>query len=157
MCLEEDEMFGCCFLGEGGGGALPSSLEARNWANSLDKLLLSSYGTALFRAFLQKEYAEENLDFVLKVERYRQAEGCDRDEKLAVLWIRIRKDPHHFGNLDPDQLKIRIRIKELSWIRTGSGSSSICRWLAKLYGIKHFFKVMSLNLEDRIWIRIRIK
>jgi hypothetical protein len=74
MCLEEDEMFGCCFLGEGGGGALPSSLEARNWANSLDKLLLSSYGTALFRAFLQKEYAEENLDFVLKVERYRQAE-----------------------------------------------------------------------------------
>jgi hypothetical protein len=81
MCLEEDEMFGCCFLGEGGGGALPSSLEARNWANSLDKLLLSSYGTALFRAFLQKEYAEENLDFVLKVERYRQAEGCNKKEK----------------------------------------------------------------------------
>jgi hypothetical protein len=31
----------------------------------------------------------------------------------AVLWIRIRKDPHHFGNLDPHphQIKIRIRIK----------------------------------------------
>jgi hypothetical protein len=32
-----------------------------------------------------------------------------------VLWIRIRKDPHHFVNLDqhpdPHQLKIRIRIK----------------------------------------------
>jgi hypothetical protein len=31
---------------------------------------------------------------------------------LTVLWIRIRKDPHHFGNLDPHphQIKIRIRI-----------------------------------------------
>jgi hypothetical protein len=28
-----------------------------------------------------------------------------------VLWIRILKDPHHFGNLDPHQIKIRIRIK----------------------------------------------
>jgi hypothetical protein len=31
----------------------------------------------------------------------------------TVLWIRIRKDQHHFGNLDPHphQIKIRIRIK----------------------------------------------
>jgi hypothetical protein len=28
-----------------------------------------------------------------------------------VLRIRIRIDPHHFGNLDPHQIKIRIRIK----------------------------------------------
>jgi hypothetical protein len=28
-----------------------------------------------------------------------------------VLWIRIRKDPHHFGNLDPYQIKKRIRFK----------------------------------------------
>jgi hypothetical protein len=35
----------------------------------------------------------------------------------AVLWIRIRMDSHHFGNLDPHpdpyshQIKIRIRIR----------------------------------------------
>jgi hypothetical protein len=30
-----------------------------------------------------------------------------------VLWIRVHKNPHHFGNLDPHQhqIKIRIRIK----------------------------------------------
>jgi hypothetical protein len=32
-----------------------------------------------------------------------------------VLWIRIHKDPHHFGNLGshphPHQIKIRIRIR----------------------------------------------
>jgi hypothetical protein len=34
-----------------------------------------------------------------------------------VVWIRIRKDPHHFVNLEmrpkqhPHQIKIRIRIK----------------------------------------------
>jgi hypothetical protein len=33
--------------------------------------------------------------------------------RASVLWIRIRvrKDPHHFGNLEPHQIKIRIRIK----------------------------------------------
>jgi hypothetical protein len=36
---------------------------------------------------------------------------------LSMLLIRIRKDPHHFGNLDPDpyphphQIKIRIQIR----------------------------------------------
>ncbi len=38
-----------------------------------------------------------------------------RLEKTAVLWIRIwiRKDPHHFGYLDPHprKKKMRIRIK----------------------------------------------
>ncbi len=33
----------------------------------------------------------------------------------AVLWIRIRMDPHHLDNLDPDphphHIKIRIRIR----------------------------------------------
>jgi hypothetical protein len=39
-------------------------------------------------------------------------------------WIRIRMDPHHFGNLDPHpdrhphkiKIWIRIRIKVMSWI-----------------------------------------
>ncbi len=28
-----------------------------------------------------------------------------------VLWIRIRKDPPHYGNLDPHPHKIKIRIR----------------------------------------------
>ncbi len=35
----------------------------------------------------------------------------------ALLWILIRMDPHHFGNLDPHQIKLRICIKVISWIR----------------------------------------
>ncbi len=72
-------------------------------------------------------------------------------------------DPHNFGNLDPHQIKIRIRIriKVISWIR--------CRfririnlqmtrqnvWNMSLF--EHFFKGLSLYLEARIWIRIRIR
>jgi hypothetical protein len=52
---------------------------------------------------------------------------------LPVLWIRIRMDPHHFGNLDrdldphqgskpdPHQIKIRIRIRIKE--KCGSGSA----------------------------------
>eukprot|EP00094_Tigriopus_californicus_P006144 TCALIF_05916-PA protein Name:"Similar to RGS4 Regulator of G-protein signaling 4 (Pongo abelii)" AED:0.19 eAED:0.19 QI:13/0/0.5/1/1/0.5/2/0/218 len=40
-------------------------------------------GRALFRAFLQKEYAEENLDFVLKVDIYRT---CSPRKRAKMAW-----------------------------------------------------------------------
>ena len=136
MCLEEDEMFGCCFLGEGGGSALPSSLEARNWATSLDKLLLSSYGTALFRAFLQKEYAEENLDFVLKVERYRESGPKKRERdawKIYRTYIAIGA-PHEL-NLDILSRKVRfVPHSFLPCCASGYRSARIRTFLLDLLG-----------------------
>ncbi len=72
----------------------------------------------------------------------------------TVLWIRIRMDPHHFGNLDPHpdsdphkiKFRIRIRIKVISWIRNRSGSASIWRWQAKMYGIWAYSSIFS-----RVW------
>ena len=43
-----------------------------------------SDGAALFRAFLQREYAEENLDFVLKVEDFKNQE-CPR-KRIRMAW-----------------------------------------------------------------------
>ncbi len=57
-----------------------------------------------------------------------------------MLWIRIRKDPHHFGNLDPepDQFAdVKPKCMEYEPI------------LAFFQGFELFFKA-------RIWIRIRI-
>ncbi len=58
-------------------------------------------------------------------------------------------DPHHFGNLDPESASkwIRIRI----YLQMTSRND----WNMNL--IQHFFKGLSLYLEARIWIRIRIK
>jgi hypothetical protein len=82
-------------------------------------------------------------------------------------------DPHHFCNLDPHpdphqhQLKIkirilsRIRIKVIGWIRNririhiNLQMTSQNVWNMSLY--EHFFKGLSLYLEARIWIRIRIR
>lgn len=77
-------MLNCCCLGSGG-AVLPSTLEARAWT-SMDQLLQSSYGTALFRAFLQREYAEENLDFVLRVERYWEAPPKRREREAWKIY-----------------------------------------------------------------------
>ncbi|TRY79081.1 hypothetical protein TCAL_05916 [Tigriopus californicus] len=46
-------------------------------------LILPQDGRALFRAFLQKEYAEENLDFVLKVDIYRT---CSPRKRAKMAW-----------------------------------------------------------------------
>ena len=58
-------------------------------------------GIALFRAFLQKEYAEENLDFVLKVTAYKECSPRKRQKmawKLYKTYIAIGA-PHEL-NLD---------------------------------------------------------
>lgn len=109
MCVENGgDMFNCCFIGKRS-NLLPSSLEARSWDSSLDKLLQSSYGTALFRAFLQKEYAEENLDFVLRVERYRESQPKKRErEAWKIYRTYIAIGAHHELNLDILSRKVGI-------------------------------------------------
>jgi hypothetical protein len=70
-------------------------------------------------------------------------------------------DPHHIKDgsaLDPHQMKIRIRIKVISWIRNririNSQMTNQNAWNVNLF--EHFFKELSLYLEARIWIRICI-
>ncbi len=96
---------------------------------------------------------------------------------VAVLWIRIRMDPYHFGNLDPRRhhikirirIRIRIRVKVVIWIMNQwTRSASICRWQAKMYGIWAYFSTFSSNPSEwsgsasdphqiKIWIRIRVR
>ncbi len=74
-----------------------------------------------------------------------------------MLCIRIRKDPHHFDNLNPLQIKIRIRIK---LYKLGPNPEPDphqfvdvkpkCMELALFHGFGPFFEV-------RIWIRISVK
>nr|AFM85549.1 regulator of G-protein signaling 5-like protein [Callorhinchus milii] len=49
----------------------PSQLEVLQWRDSLEKLLLNNYGLLAFRAFLQSEYSEENIEFYLACEDYK--------------------------------------------------------------------------------------
>ena len=98
----------CSCLGSRGPGTLPSTVEARSWATSMNHLLQSSYGTALFRAFLQREYAEENLDFILQVERYWEATPKKRGKeawRIYRTYICIGS-PHEL-NLDMLSRKVR--------------------------------------------------
>ncbi|KAM9858670.1 regulator of G-protein signaling 3-like [Aulostomus maculatus] len=50
----------------------PSAGDVLRWAESLEALLTNQYGLAVFRHFLRSEFSEENLDFWLAVERFKQ-------------------------------------------------------------------------------------
>ena len=54
------------------------------FCNESDILLHFTDGAALFRAFLQREYAEENLDFILKVEEFKNTD-CSR-KRIRIAW-----------------------------------------------------------------------
>ena len=105
-------MLRCC-LSDDQENILPSSVEARSWSTTLDTLIQSSYGAALFRAFLQKEYAEENLDFVLRVEKYRECTPKKREKeawKIYRTYIAIGA-PHEL-NLDILSRKVKSECRE---------------------------------------------
>ncbi|XP_053328431.1 regulator of G-protein signaling 3-like isoform X1 [Spea bombifrons] len=68
----------------------PSSEEIQSWRQSLDNLLSHPYGRALFRVFLQSEFSEENLDFWLACEDYRDT------HPHFILQSRARKIYQHY-------------------------------------------------------------
>ncbi len=106
------------------------------------------------------QLAPEPVRYSLHQHRYRNLTAT------AVLWIRIRIDPHHFGNLNlhpdqhPHQIKIRIRINLISWVRNriririNLQITSQNVWNMSLF--LALFQGFGLYLEARIWIRIRI-
>uniref|UniRef100_A0A8C7XTU9 RGS domain-containing protein n=1 Tax=Oryzias sinensis TaxID=183150 RepID=A0A8C7XTU9_9TELE len=73
----------------GGGGGGPSSAEVRRWAESLEALLTNQYGLAVFRHFLRSEFSEENLDFWLAVERFKNTRPFS---KMAARAVKIQEE-----------------------------------------------------------------
>ncbi|KAG8201054.1 hypothetical protein JTE90_002729 [Oedothorax gibbosus] len=50
----------------------PTPEEALKWAQSFQELTNSKYGLSLFRAFLSREFSEENIEFWLACEDYKR-------------------------------------------------------------------------------------
>ncbi|XP_061673748.1 regulator of G-protein signaling 3-like isoform X2 [Syngnathoides biaculeatus] len=71
--------------------ARPSAREVLMWAESLESLLANQYGLAVFRHFLRSEYSEENLDFWLAVEKFKEtrplSKMADRAAKIYEEFI----------------------------------------------------------------------
>ena len=67
-------------------------------------------GTALFRAFLQREHAEENLDFILKVDKYKNMDNLARRQRMAWDLYRdyITVGAKHELNLDSMSRKSKL-------------------------------------------------
>lgn len=49
----------------------PTADDVQQWAQSLDKLLSHKYGKTVFRIFLKSEFCEENIEFWLACEDFR--------------------------------------------------------------------------------------
>ncbi|XP_038614052.1 regulator of G-protein signaling 2 [Tachyglossus aculeatus] len=53
----------------------PSPEEAQLWSEAFDELLASKYGLAAFRAFLKSEFCEENIEFWLACEDFKNTKS----------------------------------------------------------------------------------
>ncbi|KAL6086826.1 hypothetical protein STEG23_031450 [Scotinomys teguina] len=72
----------------------PTSEEALQWSESLEKLLLHKYGLEVFQAFLRTEFSEENLEFWLACEDFKkvksQSKMAAKAKKIFAEFIAIQ-------------------------------------------------------------------
>ncbi|XP_026568169.1 regulator of G-protein signaling 3 isoform X2 [Pseudonaja textilis] len=72
----------------------PPPEEALQWGDSLEKLLQHKYGVAAFRSFLRTEFSEENLEFWLACEEYKniksQSKMIAKAKKIYTEYIAVQ-------------------------------------------------------------------
>ncbi|XP_067830001.1 regulator of G-protein signaling 8-like isoform X2 [Heptranchias perlo] len=56
----------------------PTAEEAREWGESLDKLLAHRYGLIAFKGFLRTEFSDENIEFWQACEAYRRTKSTSK-------------------------------------------------------------------------------
>ncbi|XP_051980367.1 regulator of G-protein signaling 2 [Xyrauchen texanus] len=61
----------------------PSSEELSQWAQSLDNLLSSKSGITAFQVFMKSEYCEENIEFWVACEEFRQIKSRSKRRSRA--------------------------------------------------------------------------
>ncbi|XP_032883899.1 regulator of G-protein signaling 21-like [Amblyraja radiata] len=83
--------------------------EHSKWGECLNKLLVHKSGLTLFRAFLQSEHSEENIDFWLACENYRKTKS------LSKLSSKAKKIYSDFISTDaPKEVNLDFHTKEVT-------------------------------------------
>ncbi|KAI9560925.1 hypothetical protein GHT06_011881 [Daphnia sinensis] len=65
---------------------VPQPEEAQKWSESFSALMASKYGSALYHAFLLREFSNENLEFWLAVEEYKHSNPQDMEAKANEIY-----------------------------------------------------------------------
>ncbi|XP_013781190.1 regulator of G-protein signaling 3-like [Limulus polyphemus] len=64
----------------------PSPEEAGKWAESFNELMASKYGSSLFKAFLSREFSEENIEFWLACEEFKKTRSNKLPSKARKIY-----------------------------------------------------------------------
>ncbi|XP_033863112.1 regulator of G-protein signaling 5-like [Acipenser ruthenus] len=87
----------------------PSLQEALKWRETFDKLLTNKHGLAAFRAFLKSEFSEENIEFWLACEDYKNTKSS---AKLSSKAKNIYEE--YFENDAPKEVNIDHETRKIT-------------------------------------------
>ncbi|KAI1305368.1 Regulator of G-protein signaling 3 [Halotydeus destructor] len=70
----------------GSANVRPTPDEAAKWASSFIQLMSSRYGSTLFKAFLSREFSQENIEFWMAVEEYKKSRSSKFGSKAKKIF-----------------------------------------------------------------------
>ncbi|KAG1928355.1 regulator of G-protein signaling [Pimephales promelas] len=85
----------------------PTTEEVSQWAQSLDNLLSSKYGTIALRLFMKSEHCEENIEFWLACEEFRKTRSRSKLRSRAKTIYKEFVDAE-----SPKQINLDFNTKE---------------------------------------------
>ncbi|KAJ7374172.1 Regulator of G-protein signaling 17 [Desmophyllum pertusum] len=83
----------------------PSPEEAKKWATSFESVLKHKFGVQLFQDFLRSQYGEENLNFWLAVEDYKQSDENTRSERARMIY------EDYVSTLSPTEISLDAKVR----------------------------------------------
>lgn len=83
----------------------PTPEEARKWQTSFESVLKHKFGVQLFQDFLRSQYGEENLNFWLAVEDYKQVDENSRAERARMIY------EDYVSTLSPTEISLDAKVR----------------------------------------------
>ncbi|XP_031561942.1 regulator of G-protein signaling 19-like isoform X2 [Actinia tenebrosa] len=84
----------------------PTPEEAKTWETDFSALLHNKYGINIFQEFLRTQYGDENLNFWIAVEEYRNISDVNTRNEMARM---IYED--YVSTLSPTEISLDAKIR----------------------------------------------
>lgn len=81
--------------------------EVKEWSTNFDALLRHEYGLLIFHDFLKSQHSQENLNFWIAVERYKQKPEDAKEQEAKLIY------ENYISIMSPTEVRREVMAKNI--------------------------------------------